>query len=70
MVDVKVYYSQQDWVQTFLSKSTTVNKIGFKPFANGGCQSLLQPRKYLDTFAELTCIYKFNEWIPENVLII
>ena len=50
-----------------MSKSTTVNKIGFKPFANGGCQSLLQPRKYLDTFAELTCIYKFNEWIPENV---
>ena len=25
-----------------MSKSTTVNKNGFTPFANGGCQSLLQ----------------------------
>ena len=25
-----------------MSKSTTVYKIGFTPFANGGCQSLLQ----------------------------
>ena len=46
MVDVKICYGQQDWVQThcewWMSKSTTVNKIGFKPIANGGCQSLLQ----------------------------
>jgi len=25
-----------------MSKSTTVNKIGFTPFANGSCQSLIQ----------------------------
>ena len=25
-----------------MSKSSTVNKYGFNPFANGGCQSLLQ----------------------------
>ena len=25
-----------------MSKSTTVNDFGFTPFANGGCQSLLQ----------------------------
>ena len=25
-----------------MSKSTTVNEYGFTPFANGGCQSLLQ----------------------------
>ena len=37
MVDVKVYYSQ---------------------------------REYIFTFAESMCIYKFNECIPENVLII
>ena len=46
MVDVKVYYSQQEWVHTlcywWMSKSTTVNKNGFTPSANGGCQSLLQ----------------------------
>ena len=27
-------------------------------------------RKYIATFAESICIYKFNEYIPENVLII
>ena len=37
MVDVKVYYSQ---------------------------------REYIATFAESICIFKFNECIPENVLII
>jgi len=37
MVDVKVYYSQQEFIATF---------------------------------AESICIYKFNEWILENVLII
>ncbi len=46
MVDVKVYYSQRVWVhilcQWWMSKSITVNKYGFKPFANGGCQSLQQ----------------------------
>ena len=35
-----------------MSKHTTVNKNGFKPFANGGCQSLLQSREYIATFAE------------------
>ena len=46
MVDVKVYYSQQKWVHALcywkMSKSTTVNKNGFTPFAIGRCQSLLQ----------------------------
>ena len=46
MGDVKVYYSQQEWVYILcwlcMSKSTTVHENGFKPFANGGCQSLLQ----------------------------
>jgi len=37
LVDVKVYYSQQE---------------------------------YIATYAESICIYKFNECIPENVLII
>ena len=37
MVDVKVYYSE---------------------------------REYIASFAESICIYKFNECIPENVLII
>jgi len=72
-----------------MSKSATVNNNGFTPFANGGCQSLLQltsmgsnpllmldvkvyysQREYISTFAESICIYKFNECIPENVLII
>jgi len=72
-----------------MSKSTTVNKNGFTPFANGRCQSLLQStsmgsrpllmvdvkvyysqREYISTFAESICIYKFNECIPDNVLII
>ena len=40
-------------------------------FANGGCQSLLySQREYIATFAESICISKFNECIPENVLII
>jgi len=46
MVDIKVYYSQQEWVDTlclwWISKSTTVNDYGFTPFANGRWQSLLQ----------------------------
>ena len=46
MVDVKGCFSQQVWVQPlsqwYMSKSTTVNEYGFTPFANGGCQSLLQ----------------------------
>ena len=47
MVDVKVYYSQQEWVHTlcywWMSKSTTDNKNRFTPFANGtGWQSLPQ----------------------------
>ena len=45
-----------------MSKSATVNKSGFTPFANGGC--------HVSTFAESICIYKFSECIPENVLII
>ena len=44
----KVYHSQQECVYTlckwWMSKSTTVNKNGF-PFANAGCQSLLQSTK-------------------------
>ena len=46
MVDVKVCYSQQERVHTLclwqMSKSATVNMNEFTPFANGGCQSLLQ----------------------------
>jgi len=72
-----------------MSKSATLNKNGFTPFANGRCQSLLpstrmgshpllmvdakvyySQREYISTFAESICIYKFNECIPENVLII
>ena len=72
-----------------MSKSTSVIKNGFTPFAYGRCQSLLQSTKmgshpllmmdvkvyyrqqeYIATFAESISIYKFNECIPENVLII
>ena len=67
-----------------MSKSITVNECGFTPFANDECQSLLKStpfangrcqvyysqREYISTFAESICIYKFNECIPENVLII
>ena len=46
MLGVKVYYSERVRVHTlcewYMSKSTTVNEYGFTPFANGGCQSLLQ----------------------------
>ena len=70
-------------------KSTTVNKNGVTPHANGRCLSLLQStrmgslpllmvdvkvyysqQEYIATFAESIWIYKFNECIPENVLII
>ena len=74
MEDVTVYY---------------VNEYGFTPFDNGRCQSLIQStrmgshpllmvdvkvyysqREYIATFVESICIHKFNECIPENVLII
>ena len=36
-----------------MSKYATVNKNGFPPFANGGCQILLQSiQEYNATFAE------------------
>ena len=60
-----------------MSKSATVNNNGFKvneygftPFVNGRCQVYYSQREYISTFAESICIYKFNECIPENVLII
>ena len=53
-----------------MSKSTTVNKYGFTPFANGRCQVFYSQQEYISTFSESICIYKFNECIPENVLII
>ena len=54
-----------------MSKSTTVNEYGFTPFANGGCQSLLNgftpfanggcqsyysQQEYIAAFAESICI--------------
>jgi len=51
-------------------KSTTVNEYGFTPFSHGRCQVYYSQREYIATFAESICIYKFNECIPEHVLII
>ena len=53
-----------------MSKSTKVNEYGFTPFAKGRCQVYYSQREYISTFVESICIHKFNECIPENVLII
>ena len=51
-----------------MSKYIPLNKNGFTPFANGRCQSLLQSTRMGSL--ESICIHKFNECIPEDVLII
>ena len=53
-----------------MSKSTKANEYGFTLFANVRCQVYYSQREYISTFAESICIYKFNECIPENILII
>ena len=51
MVDVKVYYNQQELFHPFANggrqSQTTVNEYGFKLFANCGCQSLLQSQEWV-----------------------
>ena len=70
MIDVKIYFSQQEWVHTlclwWMSKSTTVNKNGFTPFANGRCQSLLQSTNMGShplLIVDVKVSYSQQEWI-------
>ena len=49
-----------------MSKSTTVNKNGFKSFANGGCQSLLQSTRMGSNpllMVDIKVYYSQQEWV-------
>ena len=53
VVDVKVYYSQREWVQ-------------FTPFANGKCQSLLQSTRMGSQsllMVDVKVYYSQQEWV-------
>ena len=53
MLDVKVYYSQREWVQ-------------FTPFANGKCQSLLQLTRMGSQpllMVDVKVYYSQQEWV-------
>ena len=49
-----------------MSKSTTINKDGFNPFANDGCQSLLQSTSMGSTpllMVDVKVYYSQQEWV-------
>jgi len=55
-----------------MSKSTTVKQEwpGSHPLLMVDVKVYYSQREYIATFGESICIYKFNECIPEKVLII
>ena len=70
MVDVKVYYNQQELFHPFANggrqSQTTVNEYGFKLFANGGCQSLRQSTKMGShhlLLVDVKVYYSLREWV-------
>jgi len=66
MVDVKVYYSQRVYGFGIIFRYHLMNI----EYAQCNFKVYYSQRKYIVTFAESICIYKFNECISENVLII
>ena len=53
-----------------LLQSTSMGSMGLHPFLMVDVKVYYSQRVYVAIFSESICIYKFNECIPEKVLII
>ena len=73
MVNIKVYYSQQEFTPFANGRYQSLllsTRMGSHPLLMVDVKVYYSQREYIATFVESICIHKFNECIPENVLII